>query len=57
MGYDRVRRMPMTSKEIKLTYLEEAHTSPHWLVRIYRVLKDAEGKPMGLQEAKQTRSE
>jgi len=50
LGYDRVRRMPITSKEIKLTHLEEAHTSPHWIVRIYRVLKDAEGKSMGLQE-------
>jgi len=26
-------------KDIDLTYLEEAYTSEHWLVRIYRVKK------------------
>lgn len=35
---DRVRGVPITSK-IKLKYFEEAFTSEHWIVRIYRVKK------------------
>ncbi|KAH3744959.1 oligosaccharyl transferase, STT3 subunit [Pelomyxa schiedti] len=38
-GFDRVRNAEIGRKGISLTYLEEAFTSPHWLVRIYRVLK------------------
>jgi dolichyl-diphosphooligosaccharide--protein glycosyltransferase len=39
-GYDRVRRCEIAEKDIKFDYLEEAFTSEHWLVRIYRVKKD-----------------
>jgi len=37
-GYDRVRGCEIGNKNVDLTYLEEAFTSEHWLVRIYRVL-------------------
>jgi len=36
-GYDRTRNAEIGNKDIKLTHLEEAYTSEHWLVRIYRV--------------------
>eukprot|EP00010_Vexillifera_abyssalis_P008769 CAMPEP_0201547152 /NCGR_PEP_ID=MMETSP0173_2-20130828/3571_1 /ASSEMBLY_ACC=CAM_ASM_000268 /TAXON_ID=218659 /ORGANISM="Vexillifera sp., Strain DIVA3 564/2" /LENGTH=642 /DNA_ID=CAMNT_0047956093 /DNA_START=239 /DNA_END=2167 /DNA_ORIENTATION=+ len=36
-GFDRVRYQEIGKKDIKLDYLEEAFTSQHWLVRIYRV--------------------
>lgn len=37
-GYDRVRGAEIGNKNIELTYLEEAFTSLHWIVRIYKVL-------------------
>jgi len=37
-GFDRVRNVEIGRKGITLTHLEEAFTSPHWIVRIYRVL-------------------
>jgi len=37
-GWDRVRNCEIGNKEFDLRYLEEAFTSEHWLVRIYRVL-------------------
>eukprot|EP01106_Pelomyxa_sp_JSP_P010629 TRINITY_DN280_c0_g1_i1.p3 TRINITY_DN280_c0_g1~~TRINITY_DN280_c0_g1_i1.p3 ORF type:complete len:137 (+),score=49.94 TRINITY_DN280_c0_g1_i1:727-1137(+) len=37
-GIDRVRGVEIGRKGITLTHLEEAFTSPHWIVRIYRVL-------------------
>lgn len=37
-GYDRVRGAEIGNKNIELQYLEEAFTSQHWLVRIYKVL-------------------
>eukprot|EP01100_Stratorugosa_tubuloviscum_P015335 TRINITY_DN8745_c0_g1_i1.p1 TRINITY_DN8745_c0_g1~~TRINITY_DN8745_c0_g1_i1.p1 ORF type:complete len:722 (+),score=330.85 TRINITY_DN8745_c0_g1_i1:40-2205(+) len=37
-GYDRVRNVEIGNKNFELNYLEEAFTSEHWLVRIYRVL-------------------
>jgi len=40
-GYDRTRNSPVGVKNIKLKYLEEAYTSENWLVRIYRVKKEA----------------
>ena len=40
-GYDRTRNTPVGVKNIKLKYLEEAYTSENWLVRIYRVKKEA----------------
>lgn len=35
-GFDRTRNAVIGNKDIQLTYLEEAYTSEHWLVRIYR---------------------
>jgi len=36
-GYDRTRNVEIGNKNIKFEHLEEAFTSEHWLVRIYRV--------------------
>ena len=36
-GFDRTRNAEIGNKNIKLHYLEEAYTTEHWLVRIYRV--------------------
>ncbi len=36
-GTDRARGYEIGNKDIELTYLEEAYTSEHWIVRIYRV--------------------
>jgi dolichyl-diphosphooligosaccharide--protein glycosyltransferase len=36
-GYDRVRNTEIGNKAFDLEYLEEAFTSQHWLVRIYKV--------------------
>merc|ERR1712025_1500209 len=41
-GFDRTRNAVIGNKDIDLTYLEEAFTSEHWLVRIYRVKKPDE---------------
>lgn len=41
-GYDRTRNAVIGNKDFELTYLEEAYTSEHWLVRIYRVKKPHE---------------
>jgi len=42
-GFDRVRNVEIGYKGFGLTYLEEAFTSVHWLVRVYRV-KDFENR-------------
>lgn len=44
-GYDRTRNTEIGNKDIRLTHLEEAYTTEHWLVRIYKVkpLKNHEG--------------
>ncbi|KAF7996676.1 hypothetical protein HCN44_002322 [Aphidius gifuensis] len=36
-GYDRVRNMEIGHKDFELDTLEEAYTTEHWLVRIYKV--------------------
>ncbi|XP_052198939.1 dolichyl-diphosphooligosaccharide--protein glycosyltransferase subunit STT3A [Diospyros lotus] len=36
-GFDRVRRTEIGKKFFKLTYFEEAFTSHHWMVRIYKL--------------------
>ncbi|XP_020285665.1 dolichyl-diphosphooligosaccharide--protein glycosyltransferase subunit STT3B isoform X2 [Pseudomyrmex gracilis] len=41
-GYDRTRNAEIGNKNFQLTYLEEAYTTEHWLVRIYRVKKPVE---------------
>ena len=38
-GFDRTRNMEIGNKNIKLEHLEEAYTTEHWLVRIYKVKK------------------
>jgi len=43
-GYDRTRNAEIGNKNIKLTHLEEAYTTEHWLVRIYRV-KPLDNRP------------
>lgn len=40
-GYDRTRNVEIGNKNIKLKHLEEAYTTDHWLVRIYKVKKPA----------------
>ena len=40
-GYDRTRNAEIGNKNIALTYLEEAYTTEHWLVRIYRSVNSA----------------
>jgi len=41
-GFDRTRNAVIGHKDFDLTYLEEAYTTEHWLVRIYRVKKPDE---------------
>jgi dolichyl-diphosphooligosaccharide--protein glycosyltransferase len=36
-GYDRVRSAEIGNKNFDLQVLEEAYTTEHWLVRIYKV--------------------
>uniref|UniRef100_A0A914WPH7 Dolichyl-diphosphooligosaccharide--protein glycosyltransferase subunit STT3A n=1 Tax=Plectus sambesii TaxID=2011161 RepID=A0A914WPH7_9BILA len=36
-GYDRVRNSEIGNKDFELDFLEEAYTTEHWIVRIYRV--------------------
>lgn len=40
-GFDRTRSAEIGNKNIKLEHLEEAYTTEHWLVRIYKVKKDS----------------
>ena len=40
-GYDRARSREVGRKNIELTTMEEAFTSEHWIVRIYKVTTDA----------------
>ncbi|XP_053408984.1 dolichyl-diphosphooligosaccharide--protein glycosyltransferase subunit STT3B-like [Mercenaria mercenaria] len=44
-GYDRTRGVEIGNKNFDLTHLEEAYTSEHWLVRIYKV-KDLENRQL-----------
>ncbi|CAD5111386.1 DgyrCDS700 [Dimorphilus gyrociliatus] len=43
-GFDRTRNVEIGNKYFKLTHLEEAYTTEHWLVRIYKV-KDLANRP------------
>jgi len=36
-GFDRVRNVEIGNKDFELDYLDEAYTSQHWIVRIYKV--------------------
>jgi len=42
-GFDRTRGVEIGNKNFELTHVEEAYTTEHWLVRIYKV-KDLENK-------------
>ncbi|CAG5126051.1 unnamed protein product [Candidula unifasciata] len=42
-GYDRVRNTEIGNKDFELDVLEEAYTTEHWLVRIYKV-KDLDNR-------------
>jgi len=42
-GFDRTRNVEIGNKNFDLTHVEEAYTTEHWLVRIYKV-KDLENK-------------
>ena len=42
-GFDRTRNVEIGNKNFDLTHLEEAYTSEHWLVRIFKV-KDLENR-------------
>lgn len=44
-GFDRTRNVEIGNKNFDLTYLEEAYTTEHWLVRIYKV-KDLTNREM-----------
>jgi len=44
-GPDRTRNSDVGVKNIELEHVEEAFTTEHWLVRIYRVKKNANAKP------------
>lgn len=39
-GFDRTRNVVIGNKNFDLTYLEEAYTTEHWLVRIYRLVQE-----------------
>jgi dolichyl-diphosphooligosaccharide--protein glycosyltransferase len=41
-GFDRVRRAEIGDKYPSFKFFEEAFTSEHWMVRIYRVLRDVD---------------
>lgn len=36
-GYDRVRHAEIGNKDFELDVVEEAYTTEHWVVRIYKV--------------------
>ena len=36
-GYDRVRNAEIGNKDFELDVLDEAYTTEHWIVRIYKV--------------------
>lgn len=53
-GFDRARNTEVGVKNIKLTHLEEAFTSEHWIVRIYKVKKQPIVEPTtAVQQARQ----
>ncbi|KAH0517013.1 Dolichyl-diphosphooligosaccharide--protein glycosyltransferase subunit STT3A [Microtus ochrogaster] len=45
-GFDRVRNAEIGNKDFELDVLEEAYTTEHWLVRIYKV-KDLDNRGFG----------
>uniref|UniRef100_A0A8C4WY65 dolichyl-diphosphooligosaccharide--protein glycotransferase n=1 Tax=Eptatretus burgeri TaxID=7764 RepID=A0A8C4WY65_EPTBU len=58
-GFDRTRNAEIGNKDIRLSHLEEAFTSEHWLVRIYRVRRPGNRQGLsrpGIIPAQQPRS-
>lgn len=53
-GFDRTRNVEIGVKNIKLKHVEEAFTTEHWLVRIYKVKKEI-NKSLRLQKKPITR--
>ncbi|XP_050460423.1 dolichyl-diphosphooligosaccharide--protein glycosyltransferase subunit STT3B isoform X1 [Cataglyphis hispanica] len=53
-GFDRTRNVEIGNKNFQLTYLEEAYTTEHWLVRVYRVKKPAEFNRPSIPISKRT---
>lgn len=51
-GYDRTRNMEIGNKNIKLEHLEEAYTTEHWLVRIYKVKEPANRPKISYKDRK-----
>uniref|UniRef100_A0A915HSB7 Dolichyl-diphosphooligosaccharide--protein glycotransferase n=1 Tax=Romanomermis culicivorax TaxID=13658 RepID=A0A915HSB7_ROMCU len=51
-GYDRTRNAEIGHKNFDLNHLEEAFTSEHWLVRIFRVKKLENRAKISHQERK-----
>ncbi|KAK3702900.1 hypothetical protein QZH41_014170 [Actinostola sp. cb2023] len=58
-GFDRTRNVEIGNKNVKLEHIEEAFTSEHWLVRIYKVKDLANrvksGRPKRLTNIKPSR--
>ena len=47
MAQDRVRGAQVNTRDIRLDTLEEAYTTEHWIVRLYKVKKpDVLGRPL-----------
>lgn len=42
MGFDSVRRTQVGVKGIKLKHFQEAYTTDHWLLRIFKLLPEPE---------------
>jgi dolichyl-diphosphooligosaccharide--protein glycosyltransferase len=39
-GYDRTRNVEIGNKHFKLEHMEEAYTTEHWIVRVFKVKKE-----------------
>lgn len=44
-GYDRTRNVEIGNKNFKLEHMEEAYTTEHWIVRIFKVKKTENRNP------------
>lgn len=44
-GYDRTRNVEIGNKNFKLEHLEEAYTTEHWIVRVFKVKKPENRNP------------
>jgi len=44
-GYDRTRNVEIGNKNFKLEHMEEAYTSEHWIVRVFKVKKQENRNP------------